>query len=141
MQIKKCFIFSPFLQILLHAEKNRYIYRYMVCCIGKFELTIKFVLHVFFSFRTIVTGVLADRHPTKLHLFRTYKPTLQQLEVKGICQREGSKKKRDSKSKDKRQSCNAEDLFCPAPPNGMYIIHLHMTFYYFLSCTCMIHLN
>lgn len=67
--------------------------------------------------RTIVTGVLADRHPTKLHLFRTYKPTLQQLEVKGICQREGSKKKRDSKSKDKRQSCKEEDLFCPAPPN------------------------
>lgn len=112
---------------------------YMVCCIGKFELTIKFVFHVFFSFRTIVTGVLADRHPTKLHLFRTYKPTLQQLEVKGICQREGSKKKRDSKSKDKRQSCKEEDLFCPAPPNGMYIIHLHMTFSYFLSYT--IHLN
>ena len=29
-----------------------------------------------FSYRVIVTGVLADRFPAELHLFRTYHPTL-----------------------------------------------------------------
>ncbi|XP_062589503.1 85/88 kDa calcium-independent phospholipase A2-like [Saccostrea cucullata] len=68
--------------------------------------------------RAAVTGVLADRHPTKLHLFRTYEPTLQPPEVRGVCHRKGSKKKKNQKdSKEKRESSLSSELYSPAHPS------------------------
>ena len=47
------------------------------------------ILSVSCIWRAVVTGVLTDRHPTKLHLFRTYEPTLPLVD--GIYQQHGNK--------------------------------------------------
>ncbi|XP_061191986.1 85/88 kDa calcium-independent phospholipase A2-like [Saccostrea echinata] len=63
--------------------------------------------------RAVVTAVLADRHPTKLHLFRTYEPTLEQLyDAKSGYQRNGSTDKKDDVDSEEGN----EEIYCPAKP-------------------------
>jgi hypothetical protein len=70
----------------------------------------------------MVTAVLADRHPTKLHLFRTYEPTLHLLEDRGLS-RENSMEKRDetNNAKEKRRSSKAPQFYSPASPSGRFL--------------------
>ena len=97
---------------LLAVHRFFFIYYYNWHMNDNHMITKCHILSVSCIWRAVVTGVLVDRHPTKLHLFRTYEPTLPLVD--GIYQRHGNKN-RDM------QSVKKKTLYRLVPSSGRFI--------------------